>query len=106
MRTAESFKQFFDLLTILHPQYNVEPPVLPRRAPRCVEIGDGYHADSIEDYFCVQYFEAVDLAVTGIKDRFYQPGYATYSSLESQSSKTKGIIQLNWNRLFLYIEMT
>jgi len=87
MRTAESFKQFFDLLTILHPKYNVEPPVLPRkrRAPRRVEIGDGdgYHADNIEDYFRAQYFEAIDLAVTGIKDRFDQPGYATYSSLES-----------------------
>ena len=31
MRTAKSFKQFFDLLTILRPQYNVEPPVLPRK---------------------------------------------------------------------------
>jgi len=38
--------------------------VLPwkQRALRRVEIGDGdgYHADSIEDYFHVQYFEAID----------------------------------------------
>ena len=87
MRTAESFKQFFDLLTILRPQYNVESPVLPRKrkAPKRIEIGDGdgYHTDNIEDYYGVQYFEAIDLVLTGIKDRFDQPGYATYSNLES-----------------------
>jgi len=101
MKTAESFKQFFDLLTILHPQYNVEPPVLPRKrkAPRRVEIGDGYHADSIEDYFRVQYFEATDLAITGIK-RILPTRRLTVLLLKVASN------QSNWNRLFLFMEMT
>jgi len=31
----------------------------------------------------MQYYEALDLAVSGISYRFDQPGYITYSNLES-----------------------
>ena len=87
MRTSESFKNFFETLKILHSGFNVEAPVLPRkwRAPKRIEIGEGecYHVDDVEDYYCIQYFEAIDLAITGITNRFDQPGYTIYSNLES-----------------------
>lgn len=65
MRTSESFKNFFETLKVLRSQFNVEAPVLPRkrRAPKRIEIGEGesYYVDDVEDYYRVQYFEAVDL---------------------------------------------
>ena len=56
-----------------------------RRAPKHIEIGEGecYHVDDVEDYYRVQYFEAIDLAIAGITNRFDQPGYTIYSNLES-----------------------
>jgi len=87
MRTSESFKSFFETLLVLRSRFNVEAPVLPRkrRAPKRIEIGEGecYHVDDVEDYYRLQYFEAIDLAVAGITNRFDQPGYTIYSNLES-----------------------
>ena len=87
MRTGELFKSFFETLKALRSQFNVEAPVLPgkRRAPKHIEIGEGecYHIDDIEDYYRVQYFEAIYLAIAGITNRFDQPGYTIYSNLES-----------------------
>ena len=92
MRTSESFKNFFETLKVLCSQFNVEAPVLPRkrRAPKRIEIGEGecYHVDDIEDYYRVQYYEAIDLAIAGITNRFDQPGYTIYSNLESVLVKT------------------
>ena len=87
IRTSESFKNFFETLKVLCSQFNVEAPVLPRkrRAPKRIKIGEGecYYVDDVEDYYRVQYFEAIDLAITGITNRFDQPGYTIYSNLES-----------------------
>jgi len=93
---------------ILRPQYNVESSILPRkrRAPRHIKVGDGHHANNIEYHYRVLYFEAIDLAITGIKDKFDQPEYATYSNLESLlKAANHMIIQLNWIKLFLFMEM-
>ena len=43
---------------------------------------EGFHSASIQEYYCQLYFEAVDLEVTGIIDRFDQPGYNLYKNLE------------------------
>ena len=62
------------------------PPVLPRnrKAPSQLEVGsgDGFHSTTVEERYCRQYFEALDLAISGIRKRFDQPGYAVYKSLE------------------------
>ena len=87
IRTSESFKNFFETLKILRSQFNMEAPVLSRkrRAPKRIEIGEGecYYIDNVEDYYHVQYFEAIDLAIAGITNQFDQPGYTIYSNLES-----------------------
>ena len=56
-----------------------------RKAPRHLEDGneEAYHSFTTEEHYRIQYFEALDLAVTSIQDRFDQPGCATYKNLES-----------------------
>ena len=58
---------------------NVSEPVLPtkRKAPRRTEIGEGtgdFHT-TVVDHYRVIYFEAMDLIIQCIDDRFDQPGY-------------------------------
>ena len=49
-----------------------------------LEVGEGesYHSATIEHYH-QKYFEALDLGITGIEERFNQPGYVIYKHLES-----------------------
>ena len=64
----------------------VDAPSLPRKrkvSKRIDKNGDtGYFSQSVEEFYHLQYFEAIDLAVTSIKDRFDQPGYSMYRNLE------------------------
>ena len=82
MRSDEKFKLFFQLVESLRVRLDCEEPVLPRKrkAPRHLENGneEAYHSFTTEEHYRIQYFEALDLAVTSIQDRFDQPGYATY----------------------------
>ena len=47
--------------------------------------------------YCIQYFEAIDLAITGIANRFDQPGYiaTVYSNLESLLVKAANSAELD-----------
>ena len=47
-------------------------------------------SESVKDHYRCQYFEALDLAVESIKDRFDQPGYTIYSKLEDLLLKGAG----------------
>ena len=86
MRSDEMFKLFFLHVDHLRERTNTEEPILPRkrRAPLRFEVGEGdsYHSPTVEDHFRKHYFEALDLAVSSIQDRFNQPGYAVYQNLE------------------------
>ena len=42
----------------------------------------GYFSETVEEHYRLQYFEAIDLGVASIKDRFDQPGYAIYRNLK------------------------
>ena len=87
IRSDEKFKLFFQLVESLRVRLDCEEPALPRKrkAPRHLEDGneEAYHNFTTEEHYRIQYFEALDLAVTSIQDRFDQPGYATYKNLES-----------------------
>ena len=80
MRTDAAFQAFFSLVESLRTSVGAEQPSLPRKwkVPRRIDdgSGDGYFSETVEEYYRLQYFEAVDLAVESIKDRFDQPGYA------------------------------
>ena len=38
---------------------------------------------SVEDHYRLQYFEAFDSTIAGIKNRFNQPGHIMYKSVEN-----------------------
>ena len=86
MRSADSFDLFFSLIEKARHQTGCEEPALPRKrkAPKHLEVGssEGFHSASIQEYYRQLYFEALDLVVTGITDRFDQPGYNLYKKLE------------------------
>ena len=67
-------------------------PQLPRRSKRPRRYDDGLAESEFHDtpkaHFRQHYFEALDLAVNCIKDRFDQPGYKVYSNLEQLLLKT------------------
>ena len=81
MCTEESFRAFFDLVEYSRNLFNVERPSLPRRKKVPMRIEDENCGDSLIETV-EEYFGAVELAVTSIKDRFDQPGYAVYRNLE------------------------
>ena len=68
-------------------ELDVDEPALPRRrrAPARfeVETSDSHFSATFEDHYRPQYFEAIDLLLSCIKDRFDQPGYKVYSKLEA-----------------------
>ena len=87
MRTEESFTLFFHHVERLRELNDTDLPVLPRkrRAPQQYEVGsgEGSHNTNVEDHYRRQYYEALDIAIFCITDRFDQPGYVMYKNLES-----------------------
>ena len=64
---------------------NWEPSLPRKRKASCrfeIYDGEGYHSLTVEEHYCTMYFEALDYAVSGIKERFDQPGYEIYKNLE------------------------
>ena len=61
---------------------DIEKAVLPRKRkrPRQFESGttESYSPESVEQFYRTVYFEALDYLVSGIKERFDQPGYKVY----------------------------
>ena len=86
-RTEESFELFYQLVEHLSDNVGADGPTLPRRrkAPKRYEIGEGegYHSPTVSEHYRRLYFEAIDLVISGIKNRFDQPGYAIYRNLEA-----------------------
>ena len=86
MRSDEAFKLFFGLVERVRESTGTDKPMLPRRrkGPSRFEVGhgEGYHAENTEDHYHPIYFEALDYAISSIKDRFDQPGFQVYKNLE------------------------
>ena len=81
-----NFGLFWEKVELMRVQWDVEEPQLPRKrkVPRRYEQGAGkaeFQATA-KDLYRQVYFEAIDLAVTSINDRFDQPVYKVYSNVE------------------------
>jgi len=93
IRTLESIRddQSFDLFWMKVSQFvtlhKANEPQLPRqrKRPRRYEEGtsSGDFHETPKDYYRQYYFEAIDLIVNCIQERFDQPGYKVYATLES-----------------------
>ncbi len=87
IRNNSDFELFWKNVEKMKDEIGVDEPELSRkrRTPACYDVGSApaeFHAIS-ELYFHQIYFEAIDLLVEAIGDRFDQPGYRTYQHLET-----------------------
>lgn len=83
-RDDSAFKSFYSSV-IQEARELTEEPVLPRqrRIPRRVDDGaPNHHFQSPEDFFRKQYYEALDLLVSEITQRFNQPAFSVLQEME------------------------
>ena len=87
MRSDEQFDLFWDLVILKAKELDVDDPQLPRRRKLPRRLDDGLSAGAFpstpKEHFRQVYFEALDLIVNCIQDRFDQSGYWIYQSLET-----------------------
>ena len=73
----------FGLVEHVRESTGTDKPMLPRKrkAPSRFEVGhgEGYHTEDTEDHYRSIYFEALDYAISGIKD---YSGFQVYKNLE------------------------
>ena len=87
IRNDEQYHLFWELVKKKASTLHVSEPALPRRRrdPQRFEIGAGesHFSLTVEDHYRQPYFEILGLAVSCIRRRFDQPGYAMYRQTES-----------------------
>ena len=86
-RTDESFESFWDNVNLKAMSLDIAEPRLPRQHKRPRRFDDGQSSGDIPDtpksLFKRLYYEALDLIINCIEERFDQPGYHVYSRLET-----------------------
>ena len=90
MQNNECFKSFFDTVVTTSKKHpSISEPALPRqkRAPRRFEIGTGTpsYPTTPQEHYRRIYFEAIDLMVNAIDNRFNQASFDVYEKMESLS---------------------
>jgi hypothetical protein len=87
MRCEIEFAALLEPVNVAITAFELEPITVPRqRSPPARFTGDAeaYQATSVSTHHCPHFFEAVDTAVNGLKDRFTESsGLQQYSKLES-----------------------
>ena len=87
MHSDDQFNLFWDVVVLKAEQLGVDEPQLPRRRklPRRYDDGSssGDFPSTPKAHFKPVYFEAIDLITNCIQERFDQPGYRVYRSLEN-----------------------
>ena len=86
LRSEDEFNLFWAKVKQFATVHNVDAPSLPRRrnAPIKHMLGKapGEHPEKVEDDYRRKYYAVLDTVVSCIKERFEQPDYEIYSSLE------------------------
>ena len=87
LRSDEQFSLFWESIKIKALNLEISEPCLVRmrKGLKRFETGFGepYYPPIVEEYYRRHYFEIIDLAISSIKSRFDQPGYAIYRTMES-----------------------
>ena len=86
IRTEECFDLFWLKVQNIAGRVDIGQAVLLRwrKVIKKLEIGEGERSyfNNVSDYFRIHYFEALDLVISCIKQRFDQPSYGTYKNLQ------------------------
>ena len=87
VRNDESFDLFWQKIEKARQSLDVGEPILPRKrkVPKRFEDGSAQPEffDDPKPFYRQQFYEALDLVITGINERFDQPGYKMYENLEN-----------------------
>ena len=87
IRNDESFDLFWQKIEKARQSLDVGEPILPRKrkAPKRHDDGSAYPEffDDPKPFYRQQFYEALDLVITGINARFDQPGYKMYEKIEN-----------------------
>ena len=86
LRNDTHFDLFWEKVEVVRKEFDVGEPQLPRkrRLPRRFDDGNAepeFFSDC-KQYYRQQYYEALDLIISCIKDRFDQIGYRIYCNLQ------------------------
>ena len=84
LRTEESFKSFFELVK-KEASGICDEPVLPRQRqfPRRIDDGASQHVHaSIDAYYRMEYFQAIDTVVGELENRFTQENFLVVRKIE------------------------
>ena len=86
LRSDNNYKLFWKKVTHLAEKLEVSEPTLPcrRKVPKRLDDGTAAHEypATAEDHFRQIYYEAFDLIISCITDRFDQPGYQIYHKVQ------------------------
>ena len=86
LKNETDFKLFWQKVNLLRASFDIEEPKLPwkRRVPTRFEeeTGEGTFFDDCESYVRSIYYEALDLIINCVKERFDLPGYEIYKNLQ------------------------
>ena len=103
LRTDECFDQFWAYSERVQENLNISEASLPRLHKRLRRYEDGtadhYHPATPMMYYKQIYFEALDVAVSAIEDRFDQNDYSMYAKLEQLLLQQGKIILGSYERL-------
>ena len=87
IRTNEAFDNFWDYVNLKAKSLDITEPQLPRQRKRPNRFDDGLSGGDFPDtpkcLFRQLYYEALDLIINCIEQRFDQPGYHLYRRLEA-----------------------
>lgn len=87
---------------------DADEPQLPRKKTTPKRFDDGNaeaeFPTTAKDHYHQQYYEALDLIVTAIKDRFEQPGYLAYRNLEELL--LKAVKKEDYEECFSFVSTT
>ncbi|CAB4016714.1 Hypothetical predicted protein [Paramuricea clavata] len=106
VRNEECFKSFFQ--TILKKKEalkDISEPRVPRKrkAPARYEVGEGepWYPETSEDLYRKIYYEALDLIVSAINERFDQPSFKAYAKLEALLLKSLKSEDISYEMAFV-----
>ncbi len=86
LRNDSSFDLFWKRTCTAGEKLNINDSTLPRRRKiprRLDDRSEQSFPETVEQHYRIVYFEALDLIIACVFDRFDQPGYKTYSNVQN-----------------------
>ncbi|XP_045210891.2 uncharacterized protein LOC123562315 [Mercenaria mercenaria] len=107
LRSDESFSEFYENVKEKAETLDVNEPSVPRKRkmPKRFQFGDAEHffPQTESDMYRQKYFEALDLFINCVKNRFDQPGYKVFRNVEELLIKAVQSEFGNYSDEFMFV---